>query len=177
MKIIVFHCGKNGQQIQIIPLQRKKRAVYSSGWSYIIMPEELLFVLGFDGPGIVVYQGFAAVLTKAVKLNFKLNDLLTFIFLNPKVYYFTPTVSFLLYVVGDMYGSYLRYIPIAKQTTEKVVNVLHSLYKPKNLEFHPLQTGNVNDIQIKLLKTYGEFHQFAVQDIHIFISLIIRLTL
>ena len=28
------------------------------------MPEELLFVLGFDGPGIVVYQGFAAVPTK-----------------------------------------------------------------------------------------------------------------
>ena len=53
-------------------------------------------------------------------------------------------------------GSYLTHIPIAKQTTEKVVNVPHMLYEPKNLEFHPLQTENVNDIQIKLLKTSGE---------------------
>ena len=33
------------------PSSWEKRASYRSGWSYIVMPEELLYVLGFDGPG------------------------------------------------------------------------------------------------------------------------------
>ena len=48
------------------------------------MPEELLYVLGFDGPGIVVYQGFAAVPTKAVKTKLQAKRPLDLHFLKPQ---------------------------------------------------------------------------------------------
>jgi hypothetical protein len=154
-------------------IARDKRAA-NRNWSYIMLPEELLYVMGFDGPGVVIYDGYAAIPTRTTKENLKAKRPLDLHFLKPQ--------SLLLYtncvvpsLVGESYGSYLTHIPIAKETDSETIHLPHTIYEPKNLEFHPLQAGNVNDIQIKLLKTNGEPPQFAIQNIKIFISLIFRL--
>lgn len=152
-------------------LNRKRRAI--TKWLYVIMPVELLYVLGFDGPGVIFKDNLAAVPSTFGK-ELKAKRAIDLHFLKPQ--------SLLLYtncvvpsLVGDAYGSYLTHIPVAKENDNAHITLPHTVYEPKNLEFHPLQSGNVNDIQLKLLKTNGEPPQFAIRNIQIFISLIFRL--
>jgi hypothetical protein len=153
-------------------LSRKKRS--PDKWLYIIIPEELLYVLGLDGEGVIRKFGLAAIPTTLAKQKIIGKRPIDLHFLKPQ--------SLLLYtncvvpsLVGEAYGSYLTHIPIPKQTSVSSIDIPYTIYEPKNLEFHPLLSGNVNDIQIKLLKTNGEKPEFAIQNIQIFISLIFRL--
>lgn len=159
--------------------RRKKRAANYAKRQvmYITMNLELFYVLGFDGEGAVIHNGYAAIpipvrrLKRSVvraKRNIDLN------FLQPK--------SLLLYtncvlpsLVGAAYGNYLTHVPLPQSVDISRMDIPYTVYEPKNLDFHPLKTGSVKNIQMKLLQTDGRKPKFAIDDIKIFVTLVLRL--
>ncbi|MEO1764801.1 MAG: hypothetical protein AAFR83_23250, partial [Cyanobacteria bacterium J06629_18] len=96
--------------------------------------------------------------------------------------HFLKPQSLLLYtncvlpsLVGGSYGNFLTHIPIPKNDDADSMNIPFTVHEPKNLEFHPIKTGSVKNIQMKLLKTDGTKPAFAVDDIRIFVTLVLRL--
>ena len=137
----------------------------------LILPEELIYVLGFDNDGIHFKDGYGAIpgaYDKTMLARRKVNEQ----FLIPQ--------NLLLYsncvepsLVGNIYGRYLTHIPTPRES-KSLLNLPYILYEPKNLEFHSLQGSDVNNILFQLLKTDGNEPEFLVDNIQIFISLILR---
>ena len=138
----------------------------------IILPEELIYVLGFDNPGIIFNNGYGAIpsnygkqLTAKRKVNLN--------FLVPQ--------NLLLYadcvqpsLVGNAYGKYLTNIPIPMKKTNSIFDLSYVIYEPKNLEFHPLHQSDVNHVLIQLLRTDGNQPEFMSNQVKIFISFLLR---
>ena len=140
----------------------------------LVLPEELIYVLGFDNEGIIFNNGYGALpsypgkkLTARRKVNIN--------FLIPQ--------NLLLYVdcvqpslVGNAYGKYLTNIPIPIQnnSNETIFDLAYTVYEPKNLEFHPIQQNDINHVLIQLLKVDGKAPEFVTNQVKIFISFLIR---
>ncbi len=137
----------------------------------VILPEELIYVLGFDNDGIYFNNGYGAIPStykKHLSTRRKINES----FLVPQ--------NLLLYcdgvnpsLVGNVYGKYLTNIPIPREE-QSMLNLPYILYEPKHLEFHSLQGSDVNHILFRLLKTDGTAPEFLVENIQIFISVLLR---
>lgn len=138
----------------------------------IILPEKLIYVLGFDSPGIVFHDGYGALPStygKTLKAKRKVN-------LN-----FLVPQNLLLYadcvqpsVIGNAYGKYLTNIPIPMQDSKSVFDLSYVVYEPKNLEFHPLHQSDINHVLIQLLRTDGNPPEFMTNQVKLFISFLIR---
>ena len=137
----------------------------------LILPEELIYVLGFDGDGIQYKNGYGAIptsLKKTIKSKRKLNTN----FLIPQ--------NLLLYMdciapslVGNIYGRYLTHVPVPIEETNPI-KIPYVSYEPKNLEFHQLIQSDVSNVHIQLLKTDGKRPEFALSNIKIYITFLLR---
>ena len=138
----------------------------------LTMPEELIYVLGFDNEGIVFNNGYGALPCTYAKVltarrQYNVN------FLVPQ--------NLLLYIdcvkpslVGNAYGKYLTNIPVPIKTEKNIFDLSYVTYEPKNLEFHPLHQSTINRVLIQLLKVDGNPPEFVTDQIKIFISFLIR---
>ena len=137
----------------------------------IILPEELIYVLGFDNDGITFKNGFGAIPTRAKKKIIAKRQVNTNFLIPQNLLLYSDCVVPSL--VGNVYGQYLTNIPIPR-TTSDPIEIPYTMYEPKNLEFHPLQRNQIEDVRVRLLKTDGTQPQFIVDNIKIYISLLIR---
>ena len=78
-------------------------------------------------------------------------------------------------LVGSTYNSFLTQIPVQQEKDIDKMDIPFLVYEPKNLQYHPLKMGDLKDIQMKLLVSDGTKPVFAVDDIKIFITLLLRL--
>ena len=137
----------------------------------IILPEELIYVLGFDNDGITFKNGFGAIPTKSNKKIIGKRQINTNFLIPQNLLLYADCVVPSL--VGNVYGSYLTNIPIPRVHTDPV-DIPYTVYEPKNLEFHPLQRNQLDSVRMRLLKTDGNPPQFTVNNTQMFISLLIR---
>ena len=76
-------------------------------------------------------------------------------------------------LIGNVFGQYLTNIPIPSTTVSESV-VPYISYEPKNLEYHPLKTGDLNNVRFRMYQTDGSIPEFSVSSIKIFMSIIFR---
>ncbi len=144
------------------------------GDSYIIiLPEELIYVLGFDSDGIVFKNGFGGIPTRTSKKIVAKRQINTNFLIPQNLLLYSDCVTPSL--VGDVYGQYLTNIPIPRLDTTPI-DIPYTVYEPKNLEFHPFQRNQIETVRMRLLKTDGNAPEFVVNNVQIFISLLIRET-
>jgi hypothetical protein len=74
-------------------------------------------------------------------------------------------------LIGNIYGQYLTNIPIK---IEDVNSKFLSTYEPRNLEFHPMQTGDLSNVHFQLTQTDGEFPSLSNENAKLFITLLFR---
>ena len=77
-------------------------------------------------------------------------------------------------LIGNVFGQYLTNIPIPATTVSEKSSVPYISYKPKNLEYHPLKTGDLNNVRFRMFQTDGSIPEFSVSSIKIFMSIIFR---
>ena len=139
----------------------------------LILPEELIYVLGFDNEGIIFNNGYGALPSNyGKKLTARRN--LDINFLVPQ--------NLLLYVdcvkpslVGNAYGKYLTNIPIPiRDASQDALDLSYIVYEPKNLEFHPLKQNDIDHVLVQLLKVDGKPPEFVTNQVKIFISFLLR---
>ena len=139
----------------------------------IILPEELIYVLGFDSDGIVFKNGFGAIPTRVSKKIIAKRQINTNFLLPQNLLLYSDCVTPSL--VGDVYGQYLTNIPIPRPDSDPI-DIPYTVYEPKNLEFHPFQRNQIEAVRMRLLKTDGNAPEFVVNNAQIFITLLIRET-
>lgn len=136
----------------------------------ILLPEELLYVLGYDGGGVFYKNGYAIVPTKIGKrLTGKREWNVDFLLPQNLLLYSDVVKPSLL---GNVFGQYLTHIPIVYDNDK--IDVPYLVHEPKNLNFHHLQTGDLNNIKFQLLQVDGKKPRFLVNDIKIFITILLR---
>ena len=142
-----------------------KKSIY-----FLVLPSHLISVLGLDGEGIVYNGNYGAIPMKGTTYGKREVDL---DFLRPK--------NLLLYtdcvvpsLIGNVFGQYLTNIPIPATTDSAKSSVPYISYEPKNLEYHPLKTGDLNNVRFRMYQTDGSIPEFSVSSIKIFMSIIFR---
>jgi hypothetical protein len=74
-------------------------------------------------------------------------------------------------LIGNIYGQYLTNIPVP---IEDVNQKFLTTYEPRNLEFHPLQTGDLSNVHFQLTQTDGKFPSLSNENAQLFITLLFR---
>ena len=141
----------------------------------IILPTELICVLGLDSEGIIYRGGVGALPTTTSKIITGRRKLqLDFLYPQNLLLYSDCVMPSL---IGNVYGQYLTHLPIPKNEKkegEDALQVPYFTHEPKNLEFHPIRTAELNNVRFKMLKTDGSEPVFDLRSIEMFISLIFR---
>ena len=71
--------------------------------------------------------------------------------------------------------SFLAFNLFFSGNTKTITDVPFITFEPKNLEFHPLQTGDLSNVRFKLLRTDGTKPEFAMNEtVKLFMSIQFR---
>ena len=139
----------------------------------LVLPENLIFCLGLDKPGIYYINGYGAIPFKKDKMVTATRHI-DVSFMKPQnllVYTDCVQPSY----VGNVFAQYLTNVPLPQDKTKTGTDVPYITFEPKNLEFHPLQTGDLSNVRFKLLRTDGTKPEFAMNEtVKLFMSIQFR---
>ena len=145
----------------------KKITLVTNQKVILYLPSELIYCLGLDSPGLTFNNGFGIISTKDTITTG--NRSIDLNFLTPKnILIYSDCV--LPSSLGNISGKYLTNIPITKQNDSEFF-----FYEPRNLEFHPIIPGDLNNVHFKLMRTDGELIRFKKREsLKIFMTLQFR---
>ena len=137
------------------------------------LPTELICVLGLDSEGIIYRGGMGAIPTTTSKTITGRRKLqLDFLYPQNLLLYSDCVMPSL---IGNVYGQYLTHLPIPKtKEGDDALEIPYFTHEPKNLEFHPIRTAELNNVRFKMLKMDGSEPVFDLRSIEMFISLVFR---
>ena len=167
--IVIFKlaCAKIGIKIQI-QFSNKRFQLRAEEDIVFHLPKNLILALGIDAQDILYYKeyGFLVLKGKETLASHRKTDFKFMLPHNLLIY----TDCVIPSLIGNVFGQYLTSVPVASND-EKVPFLS---YEPKHLEFHPLCTGDLSNIRIKLLKTDGSTPEFLNNGTKIFISILFQ---
>jgi len=139
----------------------------------LVLPIEMLTVLGLDVAGVIYKDGYGALHAKLKKKITGIRDMNTDVLQPKNLLIYTDCVRSSL--IGNVYGQYLTNIPvILTEHQDDITTFPYLNYEPKNLEFHPITSSDMNNVRFTIYKSNGEEAEFSINNIRLFMSLLFR---